>query len=131
MNIDNINKLIGVLKATETFDMRSYYHDDAAPGCGTPACIGGHAQALAGTSTPDHPFQTVVDAQEFLDITPEQGSDLFILGGWGVPNEQKRLKVQNYGLNKVTREQAVRVLELLRDTGRVRWDMALFPKDFE
>jgi hypothetical protein len=139
VNIDNLNKLIDHLKKVPrgAFSMADWirstnfirgreqlYRDAAnivtaqeAAGpegehtCGTVACIAGHAALLAAadgsaTSAVEQSLSTDHIAEEWLGINHAFGRRLFL---------------PDY-LPLRGRDEAIRVLERLRDTGKVRWN---------
>lgn len=132
MNIDNINKLINHLKkiGPQNFDMgdwlRGYPNKKKASevmidmeskgGCGTVACIAGHAAILcAAESDYDdnlEEYELIEDiARDWLDLDWEDANTLFY-------RTDPRIKPSD----------AIPVLESLRDTGVVDWSVAPYYK---
>ena len=110
MNKANILKLADHIERLdpEEFNQRVFAHD-----CGTPACIAGHALALAGRwgggvegSTEDHPVGL---AAKWLGIDKDTRALLF--------DSQPR----GYATNYPTKEDAVATLRHLAETGDVVW----------
>lgn len=115
VNVENINKVIETIRGLkpERFDMNVWAETRggwfASPErllteCGTCGCIGGWTNALfdgCGRA----------DARDALGLTHEEANALFYPYGLGGPDGQWR----------ITRRQAIRVLEHLRDTGEVDW----------
>lgn len=115
MNIDNINKVIQAIRVSETFDMGRFWMPRSwlpseTPECGTPSCIAGHAAFLAGHREIS---RTELTAKEFLGLEVREMNRLFYA----------TYRDERYDLDKITAEQAIRTLEILRDTGEVRWDL--------
>lgn len=135
MNKDNIKKLIKALKEgiylgdspvyflmsrwlcvgqnlEEDFggDVESWGDDGvfAASNCDTVACIAGHAYIVSGIRTLDNDVQDAVQdvAQDWLGLTDNQADRLFL------PNRR----------DLRTREDAIKVLERLLETGEVEWE---------
>ena len=114
MNIDNIRKTIESLRASTTYD-QTEYNDD----CGTPACIAGHAVIDAGLILKTnlgycYDVEGVVyDIEEaaatWLGLKDECVVDLFYM--------------YPLGGKTVTKEDAIKVLENLIETGEVDWSI--------
>ena len=126
VNIENIDKVIAMIENEKNFFAMSHWDRGHIGGlkdypenvCGTPACIGGWAEAImmfeAGlpktTSLPSN-WQNVA---EWLGLDRDQGNDLFYPA--------------NEGIN-ASREQALAHLRYIRDEGDVDWER--FAPDLE
>lgn len=138
MNIERIDQVIasirGEIKQTETlgFNMNFFLttadepeEESDAPdlsgrGCGTIACIAGHAYALRhADKSPEHlkselgafdQWSIQGQAEAWLDLEHEQAQTLFY--GRGGPD-----------LEHIQPEQAILVLETLKRTGTVDWSI--------
>lgn len=132
-NAENINKVIasikGEIEATKKLGFNMSYPiqndrmDRSGRGCGTIACIAGHAYV----NTLDVKRGTIVKlaytfewgklfkvAQDELGLTYEEREKLFFAVD---PDSEEELA----DLDEITPEQAIRTLEHLRDTGEVSW----------
>jgi hypothetical protein len=130
MNKENVQLVIDAIKAGKvrdvpigflmsnyiTFDgdIISWDDDDRAikHDCGTAACIGGYCGLLMGQSVDETRNNSIRPYREWLGISEEEVYLLFFAHGCATPFE------------KITAEQAVKVLEHLRDTGVVYWGAA-------
>lgn len=119
VNVTNVKTLADIIRQQphvsaehETgFDMSVWEHD-----CGTPACIAGWASSLAcPEGRPKTSYGRTMDAEEvaniWLDLTYQEGSDLYIASGLNVE------------LSRITPEQAATVLDHLAETGKVDWSV--------
>lgn len=124
MNIDNLNHLIETLRNPPAeshmgFNMRDWFvpahegpsHVDYE--CNSVACIAGWCAYIAKADLSESDIPEV--AMNWLEITVEQSCELF------TPQA-----VEDY--EAVTIEDAIRVIEHLRDTGEVDWSIALEPR---
>jgi hypothetical protein len=104
-NVENITILIDYLRELpdENFAMNTWLNKNHM--CGTVGCIGGFTKLLLGD------FDTMRDTGEKLGITEDAADRLCY------PDIEERYAT-------VTREHAIRVLEHLRETGRVDWSAA-------
>lgn len=141
MNIDNINRVIEALEREreakhETFMMGgfSYYigsddgeaRDGRYHGCNTALCIAGWANTLqmsertkrssrfSGAST------NFERAQRWLGLREEQAWKLFYMGG-----SIMRLSEFDYLPAALRYHAGIRVLQILRETGKVDWLQAM------
>lgn len=114
-NIVNFNKVIADIKENPThFDMSRWY------GCGTVMCIGGTAariilkeKGLTFVSADDIREVTQYVVAEWLGIDTHSGDHLFFM--------HSHTSWCRYGLySQVTPENAIAVLEEVRDTGHCR-----------
>jgi len=109
-------------------DGRSYKADRSGKGCGTVACIAGHAYALQHgvmrLPAEQHHFDQQAD---WLGLSKSEARELFFAGsvceiqraadgGWVDAKAE---------LTTITPSQAVSVLRHLAETGEVDWDRAL------
>ena len=111
MNIENIKLVRDHIASLppERFDMR---HFNAARECGTEACIAGWACAVLGMM-PDGEFGYVRTTARVFGISREDSWALC----WPDDGESP--------VWDASTPQAVRVLDLLMETGEVQWDRAL------
>lgn len=133
-NVNNINTVIAAISAAGKnphqpgvgFSMEFHYHspirvsDTSGFRCKTVACICGWTNLVSGhhsASDDDH-------AAEFLGIGYEQGQRLFYPDWAG----REDPTVHPY---TATPEQAIAVLEILRDTGDIDWISAMKNKVVE
>lgn len=111
MNIDNINKVIEIIRNEDNyFNMNAFTNSEAKKEqfpCRTPSCICGWANYLNNTS-----FESTSAARNFLDITEHQANDLFFA-------DDENSFVDDW--EKITRAEAIKTLEVLRDSGKVDW----------
>ena len=138
MNTDNINKTISVLKEIsrledrhgQLFDMTVYGEDlpiavawlQLHITCDTVGCIAGWAcvaseRELESEVTDADPYLYGMEiwhlAVAFLELPEDLAQDLF------TPDISNELYVD------ITAQDAIKVLEILRDTGEVRWEEVL------
>ena len=153
MNKDLIQDIIDTIKATpEHFDMSSFIHADRSTSdldavnrlkigqCGTTACIAGWAVTIAGipiVSKDDTPFSFDEVAADLMGLDYQtQGRPLFFAMGkedTEVPHSpdtlHRRVVERNargtWTMPDITPQEAVRVLEILRDEGVVDWDRVI------
>lgn len=118
-NTKNINRVIRAIRAEKIAKFNLMYWwagpdgwsaTRDTPACDTAACIGGFAEALLRKGRPGG---FGLGADGFLGLDYNQGTELFY------PDERV---VPDY--RAVTKEQAIAVLEHLRDTGEVNWNVA-------
>lgn len=128
MNRERMRKLAKTIRASTTFDQSTWTH-----GCGSPACIAGHAagmalgegeQLAAAGAVIDQEGRIVSDvpeaAQGWLELTDEQAEYLFHPYAFGWPEDFERRHQQAIG--SFARAQiAADLLEALAD-GRVTLD---------
>jgi hypothetical protein len=116
-NVENINKVIEMISACQPdeinpepgipiFDMGTFL--DESHTCGTRACIGGYAYVAAGGTVDDEDCDSEKKAADFLGIDMNAANHLFY------PDEVD-------GSFEATPQEAVKVLEHLRDMGKVDW----------
>ena len=113
MNKANIWKLADHI---EQLDPREYDQSVFAHDCGTPACVAGHALALAGRWEEADggsegfalPFGVAMDWLGLDDVAAER---LFVSYPWG-------------RFDDATRQDAAATLRHLAETGEVRWKSA-------
>lgn len=102
--------------------------DHSGRNCGTVACIAGHAAWLAtdADEVRDIDLTVVPDlAKKWLGLDEYTARELF-LGGYSRPDSPEFLDYLTLDqLSAVTLDQAIAVLEHLRDTGAVNWPKAL------
>ena len=153
MNTDNINKTIALLKRVSQlerthgrlFDMTVWGENLPVTAewlepdnlCGTVGCIAGWACVASGNGLT--PFVTEVDpfvpaeefprlAAEFLELPEGLAQDLFCPGIGSAVFPGMTDRAAAVMRNGITAEDAIKVLEILRDTGEVRWSEVL-PRD--
>lgn len=97
MNIQEIDKTIERIRASETFDMSNYEHE-----CGAPACIAGHAIVGAAHKHIHIHKSVFFKAMKVLDLDSELACDLFIPQGIGPYKD-------------VTKEEAIDALERVKE----------------
>lgn len=121
LNIENINKVQAAILAAgeEHFEMSTWgsfipHEDLIEHKCGTAACIGGWAIALDGGIKGHEGL--VGRASKIFGITREQGWALF------VPKQKVGDPTDPY---RATPQQAVRVLDILIETGEIDWDRGM------
>lgn len=133
MNVENIDKLIQWIRREDrvVFDMSNWRKDGFHPRdidesftegpsenfCGTTCCMAGLIAFELGHKGTDY----VCEGANFLEIPFEQAEELF----FGVGRER------SYDLEKITRDQAIEVLEILRATGEVQWDEVIPEEDLD
>ena len=117
MNIENLKLLRDAVAKSMAFDMEEWplldesdVAFDKGHYCGTPACIGGHAEALIIDSGIylESRFHTV---SKWVDLTYIQYKALFF------PTKN----IHGFHLDEITKEHAVRCLDHLIKTGEVDW----------
>ena len=84
--------------------------------CGTAACIAGFAGLLTGSGRIVVERMGAASLVDFLGISFEDADRMAYPHG-AYPDEDR--------LRKITAEQAIRMLEIHRDTGKVDWSSAL------
>lgn len=107
---ERLLRLADAVEDSGSFDMTMYRHE-----CGTPACIAGHAAALAGIDRTEGPAIARA-ARDWLGLDEERGSELF----WP-ENEHANWWGLTRRFQKVTRAHAGAVLRHLAETGRIDW----------
>lgn len=112
MRIDRLNQLADALKnglPGVKFDVADWLE---IRGCGTTACVAGHAIILAGLAGSPEAIEDLprfsTTAQEWLELDDEDANELFY-GGIGV---------------LATAPMAARVVRRLAQTGEVDWSVA-------
>lgn len=126
MKYPGVQKLIDVLKAVDNseksqmgFDMDYWYQDRHVTNhpCGSACCIGGWAQAclLKGQITGPDVYAPPMEALiKFCELPwTLQSEDADVLWDLTMP--------ESIRMNLLTLEMAIRVLEIFRDTGEVKW----------
>ena len=114
MNRENIKKLIGALEESKTYDQARWCHT-----CGSPACIAGHAAALAGATDMGNGRCAVDGRTVFIDDTA--------IGWTGLDNRQSAdlfSPIPFGNLSEATKADAIATLEHLLETGEVDWEAA-------
>lgn len=148
-NTENINRLIEAIRTEEraAFNMNWWIikktgdediDDYAIPRelkdvieahpCGTVACIGGFCNLLVDepNSYEAHKFDpNSYAAHKFLGI-PREDADALFYPGDGQGSYQQELSKRAYAASP---KDAIRVLEHLRDTGKVDWSIIMQPED--
>lgn len=134
-NTKNINDVIEAIKAhPKNFKMDDFIQGDVLHSCGTAGCIAGFTLALKADILSKEPefrnssnkgvyylrTHRVVQAAEILGITTDEAQELFFMPGGA---EQRHAFDREP--NDIRAAAAVRVLEILRDTGKVNWHLAL------
>ena len=115
MNIENVNKLIDHLESIEDFeyDQETYTH-----GCGSPACVGGHAAYLARIEGEiDIHLSMELIAQSYLGICNHDRERMFSPDPL---NQYKRRIKQD-----VTKQDAINMLKNFSETGKVVWEKVI------
>lgn len=121
MNRENITKVRDVIAAlpAERFDMSDWLNDypnetfgRALKDCGTAACIGGWAVGVLKPRTRASSWEIPSIARRILGLSLDQADKLF----QPVPCDDRHL---------LTPAQAVRVLDILLETGEVDWERAI------
>ena len=109
MNVERLRKLRDVIAESKTYDQSDYFH-----GCGTPACLAGHAAVLAhGTkrylSKCGRVMATLAhyDAKAWLDLTSDQSMAMFS----ATPMDDLLTE----------KDDALAMLDRAIETGEVRW----------
>lgn len=145
-NTENINAVIDAIRLEENFfNMIDYSVDEQAAKkmgidysgkCWTPACICGWANHLASGKASGKPFLNNIRvrysdewvAAKFLGIEDEEDEYYLLLCADAnrklfMPNPVVGNDSDRFRMN-ITREQAIRTLEILRDTGEIDWSHA-------
>ena len=125
MNTENLITLRNHLQTSTTYDQREWFHD-----CGTPACVAGHAAALAlgannfyDWSAKEEDHLTLVqriqiEAEDWLELEEREADVMFdshpyykfpLVTGEPIPR-------------KATKEDAIRMLNWAIDNDEVKWD---------
>lgn len=151
MNTDNINKLIDWLKVDQgrhfhmsswnstVLDDKPFKYDPNKEYCGTTFCLAGTCELLFQLDNNVLPQELQVNIRgwrgryrvrgtEYLDLNVKQGERLFLMDGLdGEGPVLIRHMLQKFDqLCKPRRAAAaIRVLEILRDTGEVDWMQAI------
>lgn len=161
MNTANLNTLIDALKTSALADLSIGFNmavyigvsdrsvpDQSGHDCGSVACIAGYAIQLIPPAERSKDYTPIADsAARWLDIGYEASTALFLGGDavvdatatrWSAPDINQTMKVfssmrymSSEQLAAITVEQAVDVLEHLRDTGIVDWRYVLGPIEME
>jgi hypothetical protein len=135
VNIENIDKIIEWIKADQAkhFKMRGWQNNLAHPGrgvehfeyCNTAFCIAGwidqHLQREDGATDETLKFGNNFygyrdKGADFLGLDPYTAGELFLMN-----SEEQRMKFDKLP-NEERADIAVKVLENLKETGRVTWD---------
>lgn len=126
MNEANLEKLIALMKSPQVeghFDMTNYSHLDRVdinPGtsCGIACCLGGWVTVALLDKNTQGSIPGIADASKplamFLEIPKEASDSMAYPSEWGLSAVGWR----------ATPAQAVRMLEIFRDTGKVDWAIA-------
>lgn len=123
MNVENIQKIINVLRQEENFFSMSQFgriddniKDEVRQGtiCDTASCICGWANHIIndGKALTYHQFSNTDAAIEWLGINYITGDELF----YGYMEEMGESDI-----NAITRQEAIITLEKLIETGKVDW----------
>lgn len=121
-----VDKVISILKEApaDMFDMEGVFHFSMVEEnhCGSPVCIGGWCAAhlyLENIKDPD--YQAPDTSAAFREVTGLSGETAErVCFPWGRMGD--RFDINPYD---ATRDQAIRLLEILRDTGEVDWVTAM------
>ena len=112
MKVENIQKVMESLKISETYDQMDWKHD-----CGTPACIFGHAAALAKNTNDlsELSHAEIEDiGREYMGIDPVMSLDLCKSSPYG-------RCIDLDPVQEPTTKQAIAVLDHLIHKGEVDW----------
>jgi hypothetical protein len=116
-NMDYPLSSVGALSALGDYKIP----DHSSRGCGTVACIAGHAAVLAlNGGRPLNKWDVFDIASDYLGIRRLDQNELFY--AYSLPNGS---------LGKIHPEQAIRALEILRDTGEIDWQTAISSTETE
>ena len=96
------------------FDMNNFFNY-----CGTPACVAGFTIELAGRETFKVNLSATEAATEALDLTLEQGLDLFHPRGTSFDYDST---IEPGEPGHITWKHAVRTLRHFAETGVIDWD---------
>ena len=92
---------------------------DNNPMCGSPGCIAGFAQAMENTNKS---WWRYMDLMDFLDLNETIAQCIYEAGYCSTDNNGEFEIIYNTrALSDITREQAVRTLRHLAETGDVNW----------
>ena len=110
MNVENLRKLRAAIAKSETYNQMEIFH-----GCGTPACLAGHAILLMHGHDISEYFRewgglALMSAEAWLGLTPRQSAEMF------TPHP--------LGDRTVTKEDALDMLDRAISTGKVLWTMS-------
>ena len=112
MKVENIQKVMMSLEISDTYDQKDWKHD-----CGTPACIYGHATALAiNTNDLSHLSNAEIEdiGRQYMGLDALTSLDLTRSFPYG----------QSIDLDPIqepTNRQAIQVLDHLIHKGKVDW----------
>ena len=114
MNRERMMKLADFVEASTTFDMRRFDY------CGTPACIGGHAIALAeqeGTTFDKDPPDSDTDkAAEYLGLNCPEAERLFF-----PYSDEVSLNAPKGDPRYIDNHRAAESLRLSAEAGKIVW----------
>ena len=133
-NVENINKVIKALSFEQAyFNMRDWtlytgLHDISPEYpeniCGTPSCIGGWCEAIMvyeGVAEEGDGATYTRDIADWLGIEAKDAYDIFYPGCFLFENDSR-------SAYDATKEDAIRLLERLAETGEVDWGYAMGAK---
>ncbi len=124
MKYPGIQKIIDILKNIDDspesnlgFDMSQWYNNRkySKHQCGTACCIAGWAQTQVETPELVHPVEALVTYCEL------ENCDRLSLWELVSPNFSQSHNFSHVVLNDLTLSMAIKVLEIFRDTGEVKW----------
>lgn len=146
VNKVNIQKVIDRLSADtgKHFEMKNWSTnlvtgDSAkAPECNTAYCVAGWMNAIDFAEHPDQykfrPYYGIIsdsrNAGMLMGLEPADWDDLFMLRHECVALFEEMADFDRYP-DEQKREAGIKVLEILRDTGKVNWPVALNFADIE
>ena len=130
-NVENINKVIAALSFENAYfnmgDWTNYNGDHSeypTNVCGTPSCIGGWCEAIMvyeGVAEEGDGATYTRDIADWLGIEAKDAYDIFYPGRFLFENDSR-------SAYDATKEDAIRLLERLAETGEVDWGYAMGAK---
>lgn len=119
MNVENFRLLIDTLKVSDAYDQSMFSHD-----CGTPACIAGHAAALAGFDMyheDENHFVDINDGECYLDGVRYDVEE--VAAEWLEIDHPDDIQGMFYSrcYPTTTKEEAIAMLEKYIETEEVDW----------
>lgn len=125
MNLENLKTLRDAIEKDNTFNMNTYTH-----GCGTPACIAGHASHLLGFTEPHETTDAYKSClATYLDISAAAAEEISVGFSYYDTEQNKEAHSDDDSFQPKKRE-ALAMLDYLKSSGdgNVRWDLAMRSK---